>query len=350
MDLFPVIIVLRRYLMISKAYEKIKNFIRDNYKYILVWILIYLFFTIPTNSYVIVGGGTININKRVQVENEYKQKGKLNFAYVEELKGTVATYLLSLIVPGFENESIDEYRYKEDEDYKDLLFREKMNLEKANADSVYVAYTKAKRKISIKDTKLYIIFVDDNKNLNTNLKIGDQILEVDGQKINGLDDYRTYINSKEAGEKVTVLVKEKKEVKKKFAYIYQQDDKLVTGIGVIEINTYKLDPKLKLKFKKSESGPSGGLMLALQIYNKLTKKDITKGRNIVGTGTIDKDGRVGDIGGIKYKLRGAVKKRADIFICPKDNLKEALKEKKKRRYKIKVIGVSSFDEVIERLK
>ena len=55
-------------------------------------------------------------------------------------------------------------------------------------------------------------------------------------------------------------------------------------------------------------------MLALQIYNKLTKKDITKGRNIVGTGTIDKDGRVGDIGGIKYKLRGAVKKRANILI------------------------------------
>ena len=336
--------------MISKAYEKTKKFIRDNYKYILVWILIYLFFTIPTNSYVIIGGGTININKRVQVEKEYKQKGKLNFAYVEELKGTIATYLLSKIVPGFENESIDEYRYKEDEDYKDLVFREKMNLEKANADSIFVAYTRANQKIKIKDTKLYIIFVDDNKKINTNLKIGDQILEVDGNKVNSTDDYRSYINSKEVGNKVNLLVKEKDKTKHKYAYVYCEDDKLLTGVGIEEINTYELAPKLKLKFKKSESGPSGGLMLSLQIYNKLTKEDITKGRNIVGTGTIDKEGNVGGIGGIKYKLRGAVKKKADIFICPKDNLKEAMKEKNKKKYKIKIIGVSSFDEVIDKLK
>ena len=39
------------------------------------------------------------------------------------------------------------------------------------------------------------------------------------------------------------------------------------------IYDYDTNPKIELKFKQSESGPSGGLMLTLAIYNNLTKKD-----------------------------------------------------------------------------
>ena len=55
---------------------------------------------------------------------------------------------------------------------------------------------------------------------------------------------------------------------------------------------------------------------ALLIYDYLTEEDITKGRTIVGTGTIDENGNVGSIGGVKYKLKGAVKNKAEIFLVP----------------------------------
>ncbi len=51
-------------------------------------------------------------------------------------------------------------------------------------------------------------------------------------------------------------------------------------------------------------GPSGGLMFSLQIYSQLTGQDIRHGRKIAGTGTINPDGSVGEIGGIDKKNCG----------------------------------------------
>ena len=87
-------------------------------------------------------------------------------------------------------------------------------------------------------------------------------------------------------------------------------------------------------------------MTSLEVYNLITKKDITKGRKVMGTGTIDLNGNVGEIGGIKYKLLGASKNGADIFLCPKENLKEALVVKKKHKIKTKIYGVKTLDEAI----
>ena len=91
-------------------------------------------------------------------------------------------------------------------------------------------------------------------------------------------------------------------------------------------------------------------MMSLTIYNKLVKEDITNGKKIVGTGTIDVDGKVGEIGGVKYKLIGAVKNKADIFICPVENYEEAVKVAKEKDYDIKIISAKTFDEVLEKLK
>ncbi len=42
-------------------------------------------------------------------------------------------------------------------------------------------------------------------------------------------------------------------------------------------------------------------MLTLTIYNAISGEDLIKGRNIAGTGTINLDGTVGEIDGVKYK-------------------------------------------------
>ena len=105
------------------------------------------------------------------------------------------------------------------------------------------------------------------------------------------------------------------------------------------------------KFKPSESGPSGGLTLSLAIYNRLVNEDITNGLKIVGTGTIDMNGNVGSIGGVKYKLMGAVKAKADVFLVPSgENYEECIKVQKEKGYDIKIIGVTTFDEALEKLK
>ncbi|MBQ9011957.1 MAG: PDZ domain-containing protein, partial [Bacilli bacterium] len=89
------------------------------------------------------------------------------------------------------------------------------------------------------------------------------------------------------------------------------------------------------------------LMMSLAVYSYLNKIDLTSGKKIVGTGTIDTLGNVGEISGVKYKLIGAVKSKADVFLVPSgENYKEALKIKEKNNYKIKIVPIKTFDEAL----
>jgi PDZ domain-containing protein len=71
-------------------------------------------------------------------------------------------------------------------------------------------------------------------------------------------------------------------------------------------------------------GPSAGLMFTLEIINDLTEEDITHGRRIAGTGTINADGEVGSIGGMRQKTFGAIDVGAEYLLVPTGNYDEAV--------------------------
>lgn len=93
-------------------------------------------------------------------------------------------------------------------------------------------------------------------------------------------------------------------------------------------------------------GPSAGLMFALGLYDTLTPGDLTQGRTIAGTGTIDETGAVGPIGGITDKVVAAERVGADIFLVPKDNWNEL---KGVDTGTMKLIEVSSFADALKAL-
>jgi len=66
-------------------------------------------------------------------------------------------------------------------------------------------------------------------------------------------------------------------------------------------------------------GGSGGLMMALAIYEKITPGDMLGGRVVAGTGTITATGTVGAIGGIQEKIAGAEAAGAKVFFVPAEN-------------------------------
>ena len=72
-------------------------------------------------------------------------------------------------------------------------------------------------------------------------------------------------------------------------------------------------------------GPAAGLMMALGIIDKLEPVDLTGGRIIAGTGTIDTSGAVGPIGGVPQKIIGAASAGATVFLTPRDNCAEAVR-------------------------
>ena len=58
---------------------------------------------------------------------------------------------------------------------------------------------------------------------------------------------------------------------------------------------------------------------------------------------------VEEIDGVKYKVLGAERNHADIFLCPEENYDEAIKIKKKRNLKIEIVKVKTLKEAIEYL-
>ena len=333
---------------IKKFFNEVFEFIVDEYKFILVLAVFYIVCTWPVNYYIIVGGGISDVHERVNVTEGYKSKGSFNLSYVSELKGTTLSYLLSYVIPSWDRESMDDYKYSETENYEDIEFRGDIDLKTTNNNAIKVAFDLAGKEYKEISSKIYVIATFDE--FKTNFKIRDELISVDGQKFSKVEEYVQYLQKFKVGDTVKVVVLRDGKETEINCKIHEEDGRKLFGVALQVAKKYETNPKVDIKFKSTESGPSGGLMTTLEIYNRLVKKDITKGLRIAGTGTVDANGNVGIIGGVRYKLMGADAGGADVFLVPKgENYKEAMKVKKEKKLDIKVIGVSTVSEAIESL-
>ena len=81
--------------------------------------------------------------------------------------------------------------------------------------------------------------------------------------------------------------------------------------------------------------------------NKLSKYDITGGKVIAGTGTIDEKGNVGEIGGIRLKMIGAKRDGATWFLAPESNCDEVVGHIPNG---MRVVKVATIDEALKALE
>lgn len=333
--------------MFTKLYERIKKFILDYYATLITILVVAFvcFFEFPYSVYT--PGGIVSLESRIKVENGYKADGSFNMSYVTRRKGNLPSILLSYIIPNWDLVSNNEVTI-DDESMDDMLKLEKIQMESSVDNATIVAYKKALKEIEITKNINTIYHIDDSA--NTNLEVFDEIISADGKNVNSIEELREIIALKNEGDTINLKVNRNNKVVDCEAKIYRVDDALKIGVASITTYEYNTNPKITIKTKSNESGSSGGLMLSLAIYNSLVKEDITMGKKIVGTGTIDINGNVGEIDGVKYKLLGAQKSKADIFLCPIENYEEAQKVVSEYNLNIKVKAVSTFDEALDYLK
>lgn len=330
--------------MSNKYYEKILHFIKVDLMPVLIFVLIIVLLNIPLPWSVYSPGGLISVKDRLNVDDA---KDNYYLTYVSFSKGTPVSLLMGLILPEWDIVSNDDIKNTQ-EDMEDVETRDKIYMEEAISNSTYLAYTKAGITPNITDSHLYIIYVDDIA--QTDLKIGDEVISYDDIKYTTYEEFNNYIHSKNIGEAVNIKVKRKKKTLDTKSTLIDYSGEAKIGVMLSEINDYDNKPDVKYTAKTSESGSSGGLMMTLALYDYLTDEEISKDRKIAGTGTISIDGTVGEISGVKYKLAGAVRKKADIFLVPTENYEEAIKLQKERDYKIQIIEAKTFDQVLEELK
>jgi PDZ domain-containing protein len=115
-------------------------------------------------------------------------------------------------------------------------------------------------------------------------------------------------------------------------------------VGIRMVNVFPIGVSIS---SGDVGGPSAGLMWALGLYDLLTPGDLTDGRTIAGTGTIDTRGHVGPIGGISDKVVAAERAGADLFLVPRDDM-DRLREADTDD--MKLIPVGTFDEALAALR
>lgn len=97
-------------------------------------------------------------------------------------------------------------------------------------------------------------------------------------------------------------------------------------------------------------GPSAGLLFSLGIVDKLDGNgkggDLTGGRVIAGTGTIDEDGNVGAVGGVPLKTKAAKRDGATVFLVPRAECSDARAELPKG---LRLIPVTTLKGAIDAL-
>lgn len=167
------------------------------------------------------------------------------------------------------------------------------------------------------------------------LHAGDVIKAVDGTAVKQPEDVAKLVTRHKPGQDVTFTVvpaktaaaaeksgKEPEGTEKITLTTAKapKENRAIVGIQAGTDHTFPFDIDIKLA---DVGGPSAGLMFSLGIIDKLTPGQLTGGKFVAGTGTIDDKGKVGPIGGINMKLVGARNAGARYFLTPDDNCKSA---------------------------
>lgn len=291
-------------------------------------------------------GGTINITNRIEMDGyKYDKDGSINMLYVKEYEVTPFIYVISKL-KDWEIEKKED-RQISNENNKEIKERNKIMRDSSLDIAMMVAYQNANKKIEITNKKNIVIATTEKDN---SFLVGDIIIGIEDTICEDIEDIRNIISTKDVGEEINFKIIRNNKEKNIISKVILDNDKKAVGVIITTEYEYNMEPEINVKFKKSEIGSSGGLMLTLSIYNAISDEDIIKGRNIAGTGTISIDGSIGEIDGIKYKIMGANKNKMDIVFVPSSNYEEAIKVKEQYNYKLDIIKVDNFTEAIEYLK
>ena len=209
-----------------------------------------------------------------------------------------------------------EALYPDDTDAEDNSLMNTVEMNGSQQEAIAAAL--AKQGISYSTTTIVAGVRSDGAAANR-LEPGDVVLTVNGQQVTDVASAGEAIGRTPRGQKVNVTVRRKGE-EKSFALTprYEGERALV---GIVLSRGFEFPVKVNFALD-GIGGPSAGMIFALAIYDEMTPGDLTGGKKIAGTGTIDEQGTVGPIGGIRQKMIGARSDGAEYFLAPSANCDE----------------------------
>ncbi|AZA09791.1 Lon protease 2 [Corynebacterium pseudopelargi] len=177
------------------------------------------------------------------------------------------------------------------------------------------------------------------------LEQGDVILAIDNQQVSSPKQVKEAVADQKPGQKLALKVKRKDQEQTIDVTLgsHPNNDAAFLGIVMAQVPADGMKVTYNLK---DIGGPSAGLIFSLAVVDKLDPADITGGAFVAGTGTINEEGKVGPIGGIRHKIEASKDAGAEVFLAPKGNCAEI---DAKTSEGIEVAAVGSLEEAIDAL-
>lgn len=209
-----------------------------------------------------------------------------------------------------------EALYPDDTDAEDNSLMNTVEMNGSQQEAIAAAL--AKQGISYSTTTIVAGVRSDGAAANR-LEPGDVVLTVNGQQVTDVASAGEAIGRTPRGQKVNVTVRRKGEEKSVALTPRYEGERALVGI----VLSRGFEFPVKVNFALDGiGGPSAGMIFALAIYDEMTPGDLTGGKKIAGTGTIDEQGTVGPIGGIRQKMIGSRSDGAEYFLAPSANCDE----------------------------
>jgi len=315
----------------------------------IIFILFVLSNFIPTSFNVVEPGIAVELSEVISVEDGYENEGDFLLTAVSSRRAVVWDYIyISIFTPNDrELESISSQMPEDMEmnEYIDIMSK---LMDESKLQAQAVAFRKMGYNVEVTGDGAEVVEVMEKGSAYNNLEKGDLITEIDGQQVEMAADAVNIIRNREIGDSVEIKV-------------LRNDETLIFNLNTVELEGNKGNPSIgvlisskgleydiprEINFDTDNIiGPSAGSMFTMEIYNQLKNSDISGGKRIAGTGTVNLDGEIGKIGGVKFKLMAAEKAGADLFIVPSENYEEA----EKADVDIPIIKVDTIDDIINYL-
>jgi PDZ domain-containing protein len=162
------------------------------------------------------------------------------------------------------------------------------------------------------------------------LKLGDLIVGVDDTDVRSSQDLSDTIGSKVPGDEVVLHLRRTvaqsggsgadadAEMLDIPIVLAEHPDRPGAGFLGVHIETpVKADAPFDVSIDVGRvRGPSAGLAFALSVLDVLTEGELTGGERVATTGTIDRSGLVGPVGGVPQKTEAAVHAGIGVFLVP----------------------------------
>ena len=325
----------------------------------LLAIILSMIYLYPLPYFISKPGDAIELAPIVKVEGGYEESGTFMLTTIRMSGANLLNYAWA---------HINEYTeiipkhvlLAQEESEEEYTQRQLRVMQNSQETAIIVAYQLAGREVQYENEGVVVERISPDMPAENVLKVGDVIIQVDELKVKTAEELITYVQSQEIGQNIQLtLLRQDEKIAKEIQLAAlpstEEEENLPPkpglGISITTKRTVSVQPPVEISTERI-GGPSAGLMFSLEIYNQLTKEDITKGYRIAGTGTIDLDGHVGRIGGIHQKVVAADKARSDLFFAPYDgsNYEAALKAAEDIGTSMEIIPVYTIHDALDYLK